>query len=124
MPPRADLLDQILGGMEDAAERLRSARRRVAWGVALQGVRLSRGIAQRRSRAEHGARRGIEQLRRRATRPLGRAAGALVGRLPVARRGDCLRLEGRVAILARELEALEAGRAQTLGGTGRAQTLG
>jgi hypothetical protein len=112
MPPRADLLDHILGGVEDAAARLRSARRRVAWEVALQGVRLSQGIAGQRSRMEDGARRGIEQLRRGASRPLEKVAGALVERLPVARRGDFLRLEGRVARLARDLDALHAGRSR------------
>ena len=110
MPPRTDLLDHILGGVEDAAARLRDARRRLTWGVALQGVRLSRELAERRSRVESGARRGLHQVRRGASRPLERVAGALVERLPVARRGDFLRLEGRVAVLARELDALEARR--------------
>jgi hypothetical protein len=115
MPPRADLLDHILGGVEDAAARLRSARRRVAWKVAVQGVRLSQGIADQRSRMGDGARRGIEQLRRGASRPLGKVAGALVERLPVARRGDFLRLEGRVARLARDLDALDSARARRTG---------
>ena len=115
MAPRADLLDHILGGMEDAATRLRTARQRVAFGVALQGVRLSQGIAEQKSRVEDRARRRIERLRRGASRPLERVAGALVDRLPVARRGDFRRLEGRVALLARELEALEAARSQRLG---------
>ena len=115
MPPRADLLDHLLGGVEDAAVRLRDARRRVAWGVALQGVRLSQGLAEQRSRVEDRARRGLDQMRRGAVRPLERVAGALVGRLPVARRGDFLRLEGRVAVLARELEALEAHRRRRAG---------
>jgi hypothetical protein len=110
MPPRADLLDHIFGGVEDAALRLRSARRRVAWEVALQGVRLSQGLAERRSRVEGGARRRIEKLRRGASRPFERAAGALVALLPVAKRGDFLRLEGRVALLARELDALDSAR--------------
>ena len=115
MPPRADLLDHILGGMEDAAARLRGARRRVAWGMALQGVRLSQGLAEQRSRVEDGARRSLDQMRRGATRPFGRVAGALVERLPVARRGDFLRLEGRLAMLARELDALEVRRRRRLG---------
>jgi len=110
MPARADLLDHILGGVEDAATRLRDARRRLAFGVALQGVRLSRELAERRSRVEDGARRSLHQARRGAARPLERVAGALVERLPIARRGDFLRLEGRVAVLARELDALEARR--------------
>ena len=115
MPPRADLLDHILGGVEDAAARLRSARQRVAWEFALHGVRLSQGIALRRSRVEDGARRSIEQLRRGASRPLEMVAGAVVDRLPVARRGDFLRLEGRVALLARELDALASARSPRLG---------
>jgi hypothetical protein len=115
MPPRADLLDHILGGMEDAAARLRGARRRVAWGVALQGVRLSQGLAEQRSRVEDGARRSLDQMRRGAARPFERVAGALVERLPVARRGDFLRLEGRLAMLARELDALEAQRRRRTG---------
>lgn len=115
MAPRADLLDHILGGMEDAAARLRGARRRVAFGVALQGVRLSQGLAEQRSRVEGRARRRMEQLRRGASRPFEKVAGALVGRLPVARQGDFRRLEGRVALLARELDALEAARAHRLG---------
>jgi hypothetical protein len=110
MPARADLLDHLFGGVEDAAARLRSARRRVAWEVALQGVRLSQGLAERRSRMEGGARRRIDQLRRGASRPFERVAGAVVAWLPVARRGDFLRLEGRVALLARELDALESDR--------------
>ena len=115
MAPRADLLDHILGGMEEAAARLRVARQRVTVGVALQGFRLTQGIAEQRSRVEDGARRRIERLRRGASRPLERVAGALVDRLPVARRGDFRRLEGRVALLARELEALEAARSPRLG---------
>jgi hypothetical protein len=115
MAPRADLLDQILGGMEDAAARLRGARRRVAFGVALQGVRLSQGLAEQRSRVEGRARRRMEQLRRGASRPFEKVAGALVGRLPVARQGDFRRLEGRVALLARELDALASVRSQRTG---------
>lgn len=115
MSQRADLLDQILGGMEDAAARWRFARQRVAIGVALQGVRLTQGIAEQRSRVEDGARRRMQRLRRGASRPLERVAGALVDRLPVARQGDFRRLEGRVALLARELEAFEAARSQRLG---------
>jgi hypothetical protein len=115
MTPRADLLDHILGGVEDAAARLRTARQRVAFGVALQGVRLTQGIAEQRSRVEDGARRRIERLRRGASRPFERVAGALVGRLPVARQGDFRRLEGRVALLARELEALEVARSRRVG---------
>jgi len=115
MPPRADLLDHILGGVEDAATRLRNARRRMAWEVALQGVRLSQGIAEQRDRVEDGARRSMEQLRRGASRPFEKVAGALVDILPVAKRGDFLRLEGRVAGLARELDALATTRAQRLG---------
>jgi hypothetical protein len=115
MTPRADLLDHILGGVEDAAARLRTARQRVAFGVALQGVRLTQGIAEQRSRVEDGARRRIMRLRRGASRPLERVAGALVGRLPVARQGDFRRLEGRVALLARELEALEVARSRRVG---------
>ncbi len=115
MAPRADLLDHVLGGMEDAAARLRTARQRVAFGVALQGVRLSQGIAEQKSRVEDGARRRIERLRRGASRPFEKVAGALVGRLPVARRGDFRRLEGRVALLARQLDALESARAHRPG---------
>jgi len=115
MPPRADLLDHILGGVEDAAARLRTARQRVAWEFALQGVRLSQGIAERRSRVEDGARRSFEQLRRGASRPLEKVAGALVDRLPVAKRGDFRRIEGRVALLARELDALASARSHRLG---------
>ena len=115
MTPRADLLDHILGGVEDAATRLRNARRRMAWEVALQGVRLSQGIAEQRDRVEDGARRSMEQLRRGASRPFEKVAGALVDILPVAKRGDFLRLEGRVALLARELDALATTRAQRLG---------
>ena len=114
MPPRADLLDHILGGVEDAAARLRDAQRRLAFGVALGSVRLSRELALRRSRVEDGARRSLHQVRRGATRPFERVADALVERLPVARRGDFLRLEGRVAVLARELDAFAArGRRRT-----------
>jgi hypothetical protein len=115
MTPRADLLDHLLGGVEDAATRLRNARRRMAWEVAFQGVRLSQGIAVRRNRVEDGARRGIGQLRKGATRPFEKVAGALVQILPVARRGDFLRLEGRVALLARELDALDSTRSRRLG---------
>lgn len=115
MAPRADLLDHILGGVEDAAARWRSARRRMAFGFALQGVRLTQGIAEQRNRVEDGARRSVEQLRRGASRPFGRVAGALVDLLPVAKRGDFLRLEGRVALLARELDALESARSHRLG---------
>lgn len=115
MAPRTDLLDHILGGVEDAAARLRSARQRVAWEFAFQGVRLSQGIAERRNRVEDGARRSFEQLRRGASRPFEKVAGALVERLPIAKRGDFLRLEGRVALLARELDALESARTQRLG---------
>jgi hypothetical protein len=57
----------------------------------------------------------MEQLRKGATRPFERVAGALVQILPVARRGDFLRLEGRVALLARELDALDATRSRRLG---------
>ena len=115
MPPRADVLDHILGGVEDAAARLRGARRRMAGEVALHGVRLSQGIAEQRNRVEDGARRSMEQLRRGASRPFEKVAGALVDFLPVAKRGDFLRLEGRVALLARELDALESSRSQRLG---------
>jgi hypothetical protein len=115
MPQRADWIDHVFGGVEDAALRVRSAQRRVATRVALEGLRVSRGIAEQRSRMEDSARRGFEQLRRGATRPLEKAAGALVERLPVARRGDFLRLEGRIATLAREIEALEASRSRRLG---------
>ena len=115
MSPRADLLDHILGGVEDAATRLRNARRRMAWEVALQGVRLSQGIAGQRDRVEDGARRSMEQLRRGASRPFEKVAGVLVDFLPVAKRGDFLRLEGRVALLSRELDALATTRAQRLG---------
>ena len=115
MPPRADLLDHILGGMEDAAARLRGARQRVAWGMALQGVRLSQGLAEQRIRVEDSARRGLDQMRRGAARPFERVAGALVERLPVVRRGDFLRLEGRLAMLTRELDALAAKRRRRAG---------
>ena len=115
MPPRADWLDHIFGGVGDAAARLRHARRRVAWELAFHGVRLSQGLALQRDRVEDGARRGVEQLRRGASRPLEKVAGALVERLPIAKRGDFLRLEGRVALLARELDALESGRSQRVG---------
>jgi hypothetical protein len=107
MAERADWIDQVLGGVGDAALRLRSARRRMATRVTLEGLRVSQGLAEQRSRMADTARRGIEQLRSGAARPLGKAAGAIVERLPVARRGDFLRLEGRVATLAREIEALE-----------------
>jgi hypothetical protein len=115
MAPRADLLDHLLGGVEDAAARVRSVRRRMTWEFALQGVRLSQGIADQRSRVEEGARRSIEQLRRGASRPFERVAGVLVQILPVAKRGDFRRLEGRVALLARELDALDSTRSQRLG---------
>jgi hypothetical protein len=115
MPPRADLLDHLLGGVEDAAARLRGARRRMVWEVASQGVRFSQGIASQRNRVEDGARRSMEQLRKGATRPFEKVAGAIVQILPVARRGDFLRLEGRVALLARELDALDATRSRRLG---------
>jgi len=114
MPPRADWIDHLLGGVGDAALRLRSAQRRIATRVALEGLRVSQGIAGQRGRMEEGARRGFDQLRRGAARPLGRAAGALVERLPVARWGECRRLEGRVATLAREIAALERACARRL----------
>jgi hypothetical protein len=115
MSPRADLLDHLLGGVEDAAARVRGVRRRMAWEVALHGVRLSQGIADQRNRVEEGARRSMEHLLRGAARPFERAAGVLVQILPVARRGDFRRLEGRVALLARELDALESTRSRRLG---------
>jgi hypothetical protein len=110
MPPRADLLDRILGGMDDAALRLRRARQRMTLEVAIRGVRLSQGLAEGRSRVEQGARQRLGRLRRGAARPLERAAGALARRLPIASEGDFRRIEGRVALLARELDALASAR--------------
>jgi hypothetical protein len=78
-------------------------------------VRYTQGIASQRNRDEDGARRSMEQLRKGATRPFAKVAGANVQILPVARRGDVLRLEGRVAQLARELDALDATRSRRLG---------